>query len=80
MEDKPDIFDYFEKPDVYEIFENSPSDTAYPEDNSLILLDEVQSVVYSGGGNEEKTYFMVKVFDATGIDDWKEYVFSVSVS
>ncbi len=78
LEDKPDIFDYFEKPDVYEIFKNSPSDTAYPEDNSLILLDEIQSVVYSGGGNEEKTFFMVKVFDATGIDDWKEYVFSVS--
>ncbi len=78
LEDKPDIYDYFEKPDVYELYKNSPSDTAYPGDNSIILLDEVQSIVYSGGGNEEKTYFMVKVFDATGIDDWKEYVFSVS--
>ncbi len=78
LEDKPDIFDYFDKPDVYEIYKNSPSDSDYPEDNSLVLLDETQSVVYSGGGNEEKTYFMVKVFDATGIDDWKEYVFSVS--
>lgn len=71
---KPDIYSYFERPDVYDIFKKSPKATSFPDDNSLILLDEVQKVVYAGGASEEKHFFLVKIFNAQGIEKWKEYM------
>jgi transglutaminase-like putative cysteine protease/predicted Zn-dependent protease len=68
-----DIFDYFEEPDVYELYKKSDDADDYPEDNSLIVLNETQRIVYQGGGSEEKHYLMVKVFNKTGVDTWKEY-------
>ncbi|RLD65367.1 MAG: hypothetical protein DRI84_06960 [Bacteroidetes bacterium] len=70
---KKEVFDYFEEPDLYDLFENSESADDYPEDNSLIILDETQKIIYERGGSEEKTYLLVKVFNPTGIDVWKEY-------
>ncbi len=67
------MFDYFEEPDLYDLYENSESADDYPEDNSLIILDETQKIIYERGGSEEKTYLLVKVFNPTGIDVWKEY-------
>lgn len=70
---KKEVFDYFEEPDLYDLFEKSETAEDYPEDNSLIILDETQKVVYERGGSEEKSYLLVKVFNSTGIDVWKEY-------
>ena len=66
------IFEFFDEPDLYALFENAPEQDKYPEDNSLILLDEVQRVVYGRGASEEKHYMAVKIFNASGIDAWKE--------
>jgi len=68
-----EIFSYFDEPDLDELYKNSPSSEDYPEDNSLVLWDETQKVVYETGGSEEKRYFLVKVFNPTGVDAWKEY-------
>jgi tetratricopeptide (TPR) repeat protein len=73
LNDDPDIFDSFEKPDVYELFKKSPDASDYPGENCIILLDEVQTYVYPEGGMEEKNFVMIKIFDATGIDTWKQY-------
>lgn len=70
---KPEIFSYFTAPDVYEVVKNSPASSAYPEDNSLVLLDEVQKVVYAGGVSEEKRIFVAKILKQDGIDRWKQY-------
>jgi tetratricopeptide (TPR) repeat protein len=70
---KKAVFDYFEEPDLYELYDKSESADDYPEDNSLIILDETQKVVYERGGSEEKNFLLVKVFNSTGIDMWKEY-------
>ncbi len=71
--EKP-AFEYFEEPDYYKIAEETNiSQDDYPEDNSVILLDEVQKVIYKGGANEEMHYFMVKVLNPSGIDAWKDY-------
>jgi tetratricopeptide (TPR) repeat protein/transglutaminase-like putative cysteine protease len=67
------VFENFVEPDVYEIFKDAPDASAYPEDNSIILLHESQQVVYQGGGREDKYILVVKVFNTKGIDDWKEY-------
>jgi tetratricopeptide (TPR) repeat protein len=70
---KKDIFDYFEEPDLYELYKNAESADDYPEDNSLVIYDETQKIVYERGGSEEQSYLLVKMFNSAGIDDWKEY-------
>ncbi|MEM6261930.1 MAG: DUF3857 domain-containing protein [Bacteroidota bacterium] len=70
---KKDIFENFNTPDVYEIYKNSPDASEYPEDNSIILLDEVQNVAYESGGYEQKNILLIKVFNTDGVDRWKEY-------
>ncbi|NNC94219.1 MAG: DUF3857 domain-containing protein, partial [Chitinophagales bacterium] len=83
LRDEKDIFTYmtdfenYEEFDIYEIYKNSPDGDAYPEDNSLIMLDEVQKVVYAGGGSEERHALGIKVFNSSGVDRWKEYYISL---
>jgi len=73
IKDDPDIFENFEEPDVYQLFEDAPVADDYPGENCIILMDEVQVYIYPVGGIEEKNYVLIKVFDATGIDTWKQY-------
>ncbi|MFD2512346.1 tetratricopeptide repeat protein [Pontibacter locisalis] len=73
LEDKKDVFDYFPAQDVYALYKAAPGSDAYPEDKALILHDEVQRVVYEGGASEEKRIYLMKILNARGIDDWKEY-------
>jgi hypothetical protein len=73
LNNKKDIFNSFEVVDYKKLFENSPPAEKYPEDNSLIILDETQNIVYKGGASIRKNYFMVKVYNASGVDYWKEY-------
>lgn len=73
LENKKEIFDYFEQPDMTALYKSAPDADKYPEDNSLILDEEMQKVVYSGGASEERCYLGVKVLNAEGIDLWKEY-------
>lgn len=73
LEDLEDIFDSFEQYDVYDIYDNSPDASDYPEDNSIILLDAINKVVYPEGGSQEKHILLVKVFNTSGVDRWKEY-------
>ncbi|MFA0964600.1 transglutaminase domain-containing protein [Roseivirga sp. BDSF3-8] len=71
--EKEDMFARFDDPDVDALLKNAPSGAKYPEDNSLILLDEVTKVVYEGGASEERHNLVAKVFNPAGIDSWKEY-------
>lgn len=73
---KPEIFSYFNPVDVYDIIKKAPAAKEYPDDNSLVLLDEVQKVVYAGGVSEEKRIFVVKILKTDGIDRWKHYYIS----
>ena len=67
-----DIFSNFKEEDAYELFENSPDGDKYPEDHSIILLNEEQKVVYDGGGSEERHTWLIKVFNTSGVDRWKD--------
>jgi tetratricopeptide (TPR) repeat protein len=73
LQNKKEVFSYFPQTDVYVLVKNSPSPAAYPDDNSLILLDETQKVVYAGGSSEEKKTFVVKIMNPEGINRWKQY-------
>ena len=73
IKDQTPIFNYFEEPNVYEIFQNAPDKEDYPQDNSLVLVDDIQRVIYKTGGSEEAHYLAAKVFNPTGIDEFKEF-------
>jgi tetratricopeptide (TPR) repeat protein len=73
LESKKDLYTYFPETNVYDIYKKSPKADQFPEDNSIILHHEVQRIVYGARGAEEKTVLLIKVFNSTGIDDWKEY-------
>lgn len=70
---KEDIFSKFDKIDVYQAFKEAGPASDYPDDNSAILVNAIQRVVYSDGVSEEKHILVVKVFNSAGIDIWKEY-------
>ncbi len=73
LEGRKDVFENFEKADAYELYRQAPPANEYPNDNSLILLNETQMVVYPEGATEERTELLVKVFNQNGIETWKEY-------
>jgi len=73
LDGKKDLFDNFQSEDVYELFKNSPSKEEFPDDNSIILLNDRQRIVFKEGASEEKTEVVIKVFNQAGIDNWKEY-------
>lgn len=70
---KEDIFSNFDEVDVYAAFAAAGKAEDYPDDNSVILVNSVQRVVYDDGVSEEKHTIVAKVFNSAGIDDWKEY-------
>lgn len=80
LEGKKDLFEFFTKSDAYEIYANAPAAKDFPEDNSIILLNESQRVVYPEGASEEKGELLVKIFKQQGIEVWKDYSVSYSSS
>jgi hypothetical protein len=70
---KPDLFGHFAKTDPAELYRKAPAASAFPNDHSLILLNETQRVVYPQGATEVREVLLVKVLTQAGIDAWKEY-------
>jgi tetratricopeptide (TPR) repeat protein len=70
---KADIFQSFPAIDVYKAFNEGGNATDYPDENSAILVNAVQRVVYKDGVSEEKHVLVAKVLNKAGIDEWKEY-------
>lgn len=70
---KPDLFEHFAKTDPAELYRKAPAATAFPNDHSLVLLNETQRVVYPQGATEVREALLVKVLTQAGIDAWKEY-------
>lgn len=73
LENKKDLFEGFDCLDPVKVFKAGPKAEDYPEDNSIILLNNRQRVVYAQGSSEEKVELIVKIFNKSGIDRWKEY-------
>ena len=73
MQNKKELFDYFPEQDIDKLVAGSPKPKDFPEDNSIVLLNEMQRIVYPEGATEQKTELCVKIFNQAGIDSWKEY-------
>ncbi len=75
-EDKPEIFSIFKSSDAYTAFAEAAPADSFPEDNSLLVLNESQNVMYENGGTELRREILVKIFNTSGVDDWKQYTIS----
>ena len=61
-EGKPEIFSIFKATDAYKAFAEAAPADSFPEDNSLLVLNESQNVVYKNGGSELRREILVKIF------------------
>jgi Cytochrome c biogenesis factor len=73
LENKKEVGDLFPKNDLTEIIAKAPSSKEYPEDNSAILLNDQQLVVYPEGAKEYHYDIAIKILNQAGIETWKEY-------
>lgn len=73
LENKSDLFASFSQVNPEEVFKKSPTTKEYPTDNSVILVDNKQRIVYPQGASEERVETIIKVLTQEGIDAWKEY-------
>ncbi|MGH7493941.1 MAG: hypothetical protein ACREOO_16300 [bacterium] len=73
LEGKKSVFAQFQPNDIPGLIAHAPTQSEYPEDGAIILLEETQRVVYEGGASETNAELLVKVFNHRGIDAFKEY-------
>lgn len=77
LDGKVSIIDQFKTPDLNSITQQVVSKDDYPEDNSVVLLNSKQVILYEGAGKEEIHNIVVSVLNNAGIDTWKEYSISM---
>ncbi|RYE16127.1 MAG: tetratricopeptide repeat protein [Sphingobacteriales bacterium] len=73
LQSKKDVFSYFGNDTTDEMIRKAPKAADYPEDEVVVLNDEVQKVVYEQGGSEERHIIVVKALTQKGVENWKEY-------
>lgn len=73
LENKKEVYDLFPKIKLQDIIAKAPSGKEYPEDNSIILLNDYQQVVYPEGAKEFQRELAIKILKQSGIERWKDY-------
>jgi tetratricopeptide (TPR) repeat protein len=73
LENKKEVFDLFPKYSLDSLIAAAPAAKDYPEDHSLIILNDNQLVYYPEGATEYHYEIAIKIFNQTGIETWKEY-------
>ena len=67
------IFNNFSVTNIDSLIKNAPNAVDFPEDNVIYLLDDRKRVVYDRGGSEITSEVLIKLFNADGIDSFKDY-------
>ena len=73
LENKKELFDLFPKSNLDAAIAKAPSSKDFPEDNSIMLFNDIQLIVYPEAAKEYRFDFAVKILNQSGIDNWKEY-------
>jgi predicted Zn-dependent protease len=73
LENKKEVNELFPKINLDDLISKAPSSTEYPQDNSLLLLNDNQLVVYPEGAKEYRYEIAIKILNKSGIENWKEY-------
>lgn len=73
LEDKKELYELFPKSNLTEIIKNAPTTIDYPQDNSVIILNGEQMIVYPENAKEYRQELAVKILTYSGVEEWKEY-------
>lgn len=72
LQGKKSIFAQFAGAAIDSAVKSSPAANEYPHDNGVVLLDDTKRVVFDKGTSLSQRELLVKVFNKTGIDQYKE--------
>ena len=73
LKGKKSIFAQFQTANIDSATKAAPSQSSYPNDNGAILLDDSKRVVFDKGTSMLQRELLVKVFNKTGVDQYKEF-------
>ena len=73
LEGKPDVFTVFPAVPVDSLIRTAPAASSMPDAKGIILLDDLRRVVFDRGISMSSGEYLVKLFNKSGIDDFKEY-------
>lgn len=73
LEKSKEIFSLFPESKLTELIAQAPTAKEFPNDNSIVVLNEQQQVVYPEGAKEYRADLAIKILNKSGIEDWKEY-------
>ncbi|MBP1676383.1 MAG: transglutaminase protein [Bacteroidetes bacterium] len=73
LDNKKEFYELFPKTDLQQLISKAPGASDYPEDNSVILLNEYQHIIYPEGAKEYRYEIATKILNQSGIELWKEY-------
>lgn len=73
LEKSKEIFLLFPESNLQELIAKAPSQAEYPDDNSVVILNEKQQVIYPEGAKEYRYDLATKILNKSGIEEWKEY-------
>ncbi len=73
LENKKPVFSVFTTYSIDSLIRTAPESRAFPNDDAIILLDDTRRVVFEHGASMAMHESLVKVFNAKGIDAWKDY-------
>ena len=73
LANKKEVYELFPKNKLQDLIANAPKSKDYPEDNSFILLNDFQQVIYPEGAKEYHRELATKILNQSGIETWKDY-------
>ncbi|MBI5470712.1 MAG: DUF3857 domain-containing protein [Ignavibacteriae bacterium] len=73
LKGKKSIFQQFQSANIDSIMKAAPEQTGFPNDNAVILLDDSKRVVFDKGSSMLQRELLARVFNKTGIDQYKEF-------
>lgn len=73
LQGKKSIFVQFSSVDIDSAIKAAPTASELPRDHAVVLVDDNKRVVFDKGTSMTQRDFLVKVFDKTGIDQYKEF-------
>lgn len=73
LQGKKSVFTQFVAASIDSAIKAAPKASDYPNDNGIVLLDDSKRVVFDKGTSMLQRELLVKVFNKTGIDQYKEF-------
>ncbi|MCL1941947.1 MAG: DUF3857 domain-containing protein [Candidatus Azobacteroides sp.] len=73
LDNKKDIFDLFPAVNLDSLIAKAPAATDYPDENSVVVMENNQLVFYPEGAQEHRKEIAIKILNQSGIETWKQY-------